>query len=113
MDDKNSVNSDLCLMAFDLFLLGYYDNTFFFDLGGETPDPGTRDIHKQDCQKEFFDSVQKHPYQVRFTFCTFNSKSEKKNSTYVEQKIFFLLKCIAFGERIPKRYNTWGVASYF
>ena len=70
-------------------MIGYYDNTLFFDLGGETPDPGTRDIYKQDCQKEFFDSVQKHPYQVRFTFCTFNSKSEKKILRMLKKKSFF------------------------
>ena len=48
------------------------------------------------------------PYQEQFTFRTLPSKSEKKNSSCVEKKFFFLQKWIAFGERIPKRYGTWG-----
>ena len=75
--------------------------------------PGTSDIDKEVLPKKIFQTMQKQPPQTRFTFRTLLSKSEKKNSSYVQKKIFFLQKLIAFGERIPKRYNTWGLESYF
>ena len=75
--------------------------------------PGTSDIDKEVLPKKFFQTMQKQPPQTRFTFRTLLSKSKKKILHMCKKKIFFLQKLIAFGERIPKRYNTWGLESYF
>ena len=57
--------------------------------------------------------MQNTPYQVRFKFGKLHSKSEKKNLSVYNFFYFSLQNRTAFGERIPKRYNTWGLESYF
>ena len=54
--------------------------------------PGTSDIDKEVLPKKIFQTMQKQPPQTRFTFRTLLSKSKKKNSSYVQKKIFFLQK---------------------
>ena len=89
-----------------------YDKRQIFTDGATLPYTDPSDMYKQLLLLEFGHTMQKGPSQERFTFRTLHSKSEKKNSSYVEKKIFFLQKWIAFGETIPKRYNTWGPKSY-
>ena len=74
---------------------------------------GTSDIYKQGLLKEFFKIMQKTPSQVQITFCTLYSKSKKIKSFSLYFFYFSLQNMIAFGERIPKRYNTWVLTSYF
>ena len=76
-------------------------------------DSGTLDIYKQDLQKEFFKIMQKTPHQMQITFCTLHSKSQKKNLSDYNFFDFFLQIQVTFVETIPKRYNTWGLESYF
>ena len=89
-------------------IVAYYGKGQICNYRAPNLDSNTLDIYEQLLLKTFFDSVQKDPSQEQFTFRTLHSKSEKKNSSYVEKKIFFLQKWIALGETIPKRYNTWG-----
>ena len=76
-------------------------------------DSGTSDIYKQDLQKEFFKIMQKTPHQMQITFRTLHSKSKKKNLSDCNFFDFFLWIQVTFVETIPKRYNTWGLESYF
>ena len=76
-------------------------------------DSGTSDIYKQDLQKEFFKIMQKTPHQMQITFRTLYSKSKKKNLSDCNFFDFFLWIQVTFVETIPKRYNTWGLESYF
>ena len=76
-------------------------------------DSGTLDIYKQDLQKEFFKIMQKKPHQMQITFRTLHSKLKKKNLSDCNFFDFFLWIQVTFVETIPKRYNTWGLESYF
>ena len=50
---------------------------------------------------------------MQITFCTLHSKSKKKNLSDYKFFDFFLWIQVTFVETIPKRYNTWGLESYF
>ena len=76
-------------------------------------DSGTSDIYKQDLLKEFFKIMQKTPHQMQITFRTLHSKFQKKNLSDYNFFDFFLWIQVTFVEMIPKRYNTWGLESYF
>ena len=76
-------------------------------------DSGTSDIYKQDLLKEFFEIMQKTPHQMQITFRTLHSKFQKKNLSDEIFFYFFLWIQVTFVETIPKRYNTWGLESYF
>ena len=76
-------------------------------------DSGTLDTYKQDLLKEFFKIMQNTPHQMQITFRTLHSKSQKKNLSDFNFFDFFLQIQVAFDETIPKRYNTWGLESYF
>ena len=52
--------------------------------------------------------MQNTPSQLRFKFRKLHSKSEKKIFQFVIFQIFLVQIQTAFGETIPKRYNTWG-----
>ena len=69
-------------------------------------DSGTLDTYKQDLLKEFFKIMQKSPHQMQITFRTLHSKFQKKNLSDCNFFDFFLWNKIAFGETIPKRYDT-------
>ena len=90
-----------------------YDKMTFSSQRAPSSFLGTSDIYKQGLLKEFFKIMQKDPSQMRFTFCTLYSKSKKKNFLVCNFFNFFLQNLVAFGERIPKRYNTWVLTSYF
>ena len=72
--------------------VAYYGKRQICNYRAPNLDSNTLDIYEQLLLKTFFDSVQKDPSQEQFTFRTLHSKSEKKNSSYVEKKIFFLQK---------------------
>ena len=57
--------------------------------------------------------MQKDPSQVQIIFRNLHSKSKKKILSDCNFFDFSLQIQVAFGERIPKRYNTWGLESYF
>ena len=57
--------------------------------------------------------MQIDPSQAQITFCALHSKFKKKNLSACDFLNFFPQIQFAFGERIPKRYNTWGLKSYF
>ena len=76
-------------------------------------DSGTSDIYKQDLLKEFFKIMQKTPHQMQITFRTLHSKFQKKIFQIIFFFDFFLWIQVTFVETIPKRYNTWGLESYF
>ena len=76
-------------------------------------DSGTLDTYKQDLLKEFFKIMQNTPHQMQITFRTLHSKFQKKNLSDCNFFDFFLQIQVTFGETIPKRYNTWGLESYF
>ena len=76
-------------------------------------DSGTSDIYKQDLLKEFFKIMQNPPHQMQITFCNLHSKFQKKNLSDYNFFDFFLKIQVTFVETIPKRYNTWGIGSYF
>ena len=57
--------------------------------------------------------MQKTPSHLRFKFRTLHSKFEKKNLSVCNFLEFALRIQTAFDETIPKRYNTWGLESYF
>ena len=97
-----------CFLAKNRVLIAYYDKWWKCCDQAVGWDSGTSDIYKQLLLKKNFQTMQLTPSQKQFTFRTLPSKSEKKNSSCVEKKFFFLQKWIAFGERIPKRYGTWG-----
>ena len=50
---------------------------------------------------------------MQITFRTLHSKFQKKNLSDCNFFDFFLQIQVTFGETIPKRYNTWGLESYF
>ena len=50
---------------------------------------------------------------MQITFRTLHSKSKKKNLSVCNFVDFSLHIKTAFGETIPKRYNTWGLEAYF
>ena len=49
------------------------------------------------------------PSQAQITFRTLHSKFQKKKSFSLNFFDFFLQIQATFFERIPKRYNTWGL----
>ena len=57
--------------------------------------------------------MQKTPHQMQITFRTLYSKFKKKNLSDCNFFDFFLWIQVTFVETIPKRYNTWGLESYF
>ena len=75
--------------------------------------PGTSDIGKQLLLKRISQILQIHPYQEQITFRSLYSKTKKKKFSVCQKFYFFLQKWPTFGERIPKRYNTWGQESDF
>ena len=93
-------------------LLACYDKYHFQSQEAVGWQFGTSDIYKQDLLKEFFKILQKTPHQMQITFRTLYSKFKKKNLSDCNFFDFFLWIQIAFGETIPKRYNTWGPKSY-
>ena len=57
--------------------------------------------------------MQKTPSHLRFKFRALHSKFEKKNLSVFKFLEFALRIQTVFDETIPKRYNTWGLESYF
>ena len=110
---KDKLNFVLEILLKISIFVACYDKGHFWrqETPGSVPD--TSDIYKQELLKEFFISMQKTPSQMQITFCTFHGKSKKKNLSVCNILDLALWIQIAFGETIPKRYNTWGLESYF
>ena len=61
----------------------------------------------------FFISCKKTPTKCKLLFAIYIANPKKKKFHIHVFLNFFLQKVVAFGERIPKRYNTWVLTSYF
>ena len=61
----------------------------------------------------FFISCKIPPTKCKLLFAIYIANPKKKNFPYSCFFNFFPQKVVAFGERIPKRYNTWVLTSYF
>ena len=61
-------------------------------------------------KKNFSKSCKKPPTKLLFTLYIVNFKKNLSDCNFF---YFFLQIQITFGETIPKRFNTWGLESYF
>ena len=59
------------------------------------------------CLKNFSRSCKKTPPKCNLLFALYIANPKKKFFSVFNFFYFFLQNLIAFGERIPKRYNTW------
>ena len=61
----------------------------------------------------FFISCKIPPTKCKLLFAIYIVNPKKFFFPYSHFFNFFLQNVVAFGERIPKRYNTWVLTSYF